>query len=66
MDAEAIACLLDRVPGCASQLERRRFEVGLTSQLLQPPLTLPCLFRMDTRVNLVVQSVAFALSFFLW
>lgn len=64
MGAEAIACLLDQVPGCASQLARRRFEVGLTSQPLQPPFTLPCLFRMDTRLNLVVQSVAFALCFF--
>lgn len=32
----------------------------------QPHLAIRCVSRMDTRLNLVVQSIAFALSFFLW
>lgn len=50
--------------------------MGLTSQqpaagsssvlrpVLQPHLAIPCVFRIYTWFNLVVQSIAFALSFF--
>lgn len=31
---------------------------------LQPHLAIPCVFTVDTQFNLVVQSIAFALSFF--
>ncbi|KAB0403468.1 hypothetical protein E2I00_001920, partial [Balaenoptera physalus] len=45
MDAEAIAYLLDQVPGCASQLERRRFEQGCHNEKILMNLILAVLRR---------------------